>query len=257
MYRIYKYGWKLHVVIHNLKGYDGHFIVKALKSEFGKIQVIPQNMTVGQLKFIDSFQFTPKCLDVLAKTIAGDGFWYLKESSTCNYFGLTRRKGVYPYDYMDSCDRFDETKLPSQDVFFSKLPGSPCSDSEYTHATRVWTAFGCRTMADYHDIYLQLDVLLLADLFEKFRTTCLDPVHYYTTPGLTREAPPTMSRVDLQIITDVDMYHFVENSIRGGISMISTQNLIYLDANNLYGWAMSQPLSTLRMVIYSRWIFTT
>ena len=60
----------------------------------------------------------------------------------------------------------------SQDAFFSKLSGSPCSDSEYTHATRVWTVFGCRTMADYHDIYLQLDVFL-ADFFEKFRTTCL------------------------------------------------------------------------------------
>ena len=124
-------------------------------------------------------------------------------------------------------------------------------------------------MADYHDIYLQLDVLLLADFFEKFRRTCLefyslDPLHYYTTSGLAWDAALRMSRVDLQLITDVDMYNFVENSIRGGISMISTrhaqannpsfpdtydaslprQDLIYLDANNLYGWAMSQFLST-------------
>ena len=92
----------------------------------------------------------------------------MKESCTSNHFGLIRRKGVYPYDYMDIwIDRFDETKLPSQDAFFSKLSGSPCSDSEYTHATRVWAAFGCRTMADYHDIYLQLDVFLLADFFLK------------------------------------------------------------------------------------------
>ena len=122
-------------------------------------------------------------------------------------------------------------------------------------------------MADYHDIYLQLDVLLLADFFEKFRTICLeyyslDPVHYYTNPGLAWDAALRMSHVDLQLITDVDMYHFVENSIRGGISMISTrqaqanrpsfpdtydsshpnQNLFYVDANNLYWWAMSQSL---------------
>ena len=84
------------------------------------------------------------------------------------HFGLIRRKGVYPYNYMDSFDRFDKTKLPSQDAFFRKLSGSPCSDSEYTQATRVWTAFGCRTMADYHDIYLQLDVLLLADILKSF-----------------------------------------------------------------------------------------
>ena len=121
---------------------------------------------VGQLKFIDSFQLTPKGLKVLAKTLADNEFRYLRESCTSNHFGLIQRKGVYPYDYMDSFDRFDGTKLPSQDAFFSKLSGSPCSDSEYTQ-------LDCRTMADYHDIYLQLDVLLLAHFFERFRTTCL------------------------------------------------------------------------------------
>ena len=112
-------------------------------------------------------------------------------------------------------------------------------------------------------------MLLLCDVFEKFRKTCLDfysldPLHYYTTPGLAWDAAPRMSRVDLQLITDENMYNFNENSIRGGISMISTrhakannptipdtydsnlpnQKLIYLDANNLYGWAMSQFLPT-------------
>ena len=144
---------------------------------------------MGQLKFIDSFQFTPKGLDVLAKTLADDEFRYLRESCTSNHFGLIRRKGVYPYDYMDNFDRFDETKLPSQDAFFSKLSGSPCSNSEYTHATRVWSAFGCRTMADYHDIYLQLVVLLVAAFSERFRATCLeyyslDPALLVVLPGM-------------------------------------------------------------------------
>ena len=112
-------------------------------------------------------------------------------------------------------------------------------------------------MAEYHDIYLKYDVLLLAEFFKKFRTTCLayyslDAVHYYTAPGLAWNAALRISRVDLELITDVDMYHFIENSMRGGISMIITryvsanvptlpeydaslpnQNLIYLDANNL------------------------
>ena len=170
---------------------------------------------------------------------------------------------------MDRFDRFDEKEEPSQDAFFSKLSGIPWSDSEYTYATRVWTAFECRKMEDYHDIYLQLNVFLLADVLEKFHTTCLenyshDPVHYSITPGLTWDAALRMSRVDLELITDVDMYHFAENSIRGGISMISTRhaqansssfpdtyvanhpnkNLICLDASNLYGWAMSQFLPT-------------
>ena len=124
-------------------------------------------------------------------------------------------------------------------------------------------------MADYYDIYLQLDVLLLAVFFEKFRVTCLeyyslDPMHYYITRGLAWDAALRLSRVDLQLITDVYIYHFVVNSIRGEISMISTlhaqdnipsfpdtydssllnQNLIYLDANNLYGCAMYQSLPT-------------
>ena len=177
MYSISKSGWKLPVVTHNLKGGDGHLLVKALKSEFGKVRVIPQNMakylsvTVGQSKFIDSFQFAPKGIDVFAKSLAGDEFRYFRESCTSNQFGLIRRKCVYPYEYMDSSDRFDETKLLSQDVFFSKLSGSPRSDSEF--GLGLWNVFGCRTMADYHDIFLQLDVLLLADLFERFRTTCL------------------------------------------------------------------------------------
>ena len=105
--------------------------------------MIPQNMemclslAVGQLKFIESFQFTPKGLDVLAKSLANDEFRCLRGLCTSNYFGLFRRKGVSPYDYMDSFDRFDKAKLPSHDAFFSKLSDSPCSYSEYTHATRV------------------------------------------------------------------------------------------------------------------------
>ena len=145
---------------------------------------------------------------------------------------------------------------------------SSCN-SDNARAVNVWDAFGCETMGDYHDVYLQLDVLLLADFFEKFRRTCqdfykLDPLHYYTTPGLAWDAALRMSRVDLELITNENIYNMIENSIRGGISMISTrhakannpslastydpdlprQDLIYLDANNLYGHAMSQYLPT-------------
>ena len=137
--------------------------------------MIPHNMgkylslAIRQLKFIDSFQFTPKGLDQLAKTLGDDEFRYLSESYTSSLFVVK-----VSYGYMDSFDRFEEIELPSQDAFFIKLSGSPCTDSEYTHATRLWDAFRCKTIADYHDIYLQLDVLLLADFFEKFRRTCLE-----------------------------------------------------------------------------------
>ena len=142
------------ILIHNLKGYDGHLIVKALKIEFGKVRVIPQNMerylslSVGQLRFLDSFQFTPQSLEVLSKTLADDEFRYLVESCTTSHFDLVRRKGVYPYDHMDNTSRFDETKLPTQEEFHNKLSDSSCSNSDYAHAINVWEAFGCETMGD-------------------------------------------------------------------------------------------------------------
>ena len=143
--------------------------------------------------------------------------------------------------------------------------GCLCSDTEYAHATQVWTAFECESMVDYHDIYLKCDVLLLIDFFEKFRATCLahyslDDVQCYTAPGLAWDAALRMTRVSLELITDIDMYHFIGNSIRGGVSMITTRyaranaptlpaydacrpkvDLIYLDANNLYGFRFLQP----------------
>ena len=118
-------------------------------------------------------------------------------------FELIKRKGAYPYDYMDSFARFDTSRLPSQDAFFSKLSDSSCSSTEYAHATQVWAAFGCESMADYHDIYLKCDVLLLADFFEKFRASCLAhyilvAVHYYTAPGLAWDAALRMKRTALR-----------------------------------------------------------
>ena len=144
-YRIKPKISKLPVVIHNLKGYDGHLIIKSLKSEFGKVKVIPQNMekylslTVGQLKFLDSFQFTSQSLEKLVNTLEEDEFKYLTD-----HLELVRREGVYAYDYMDSVDRFKETELPPQDAFLIKLSGSSCLDSEYVHATRVWNVLSAR-----------------------------------------------------------------------------------------------------------------
>ena len=172
-----------------MKGYDGHLIVSALKSEFGKVSVIPQNiekylsLSVGRLKFIDSFQFTSQSLDNLVNTLGDEEFKYLIDGCTTSHFDLVRRKGVYPYDYMDIIERFDEGELPALTDFYNKLNGTSCSDVDYVHAVSVWKAFWCKILGDYHDVYLQWDVLLLADFFEKFRRTCLDyykldPLHY-------------------------------------------------------------------------------
>lgn len=125
------------------------------------------------------------------------------------------------------------------------------------HASRVFEAFSCQNMGDYHDLYIKSDVLLLADVFENFRNVCLkaynlDPCHFYTSPGLAWQACLKMTEVELELLTGPDMYLFEEGEgLRGGISMISNRfsrannpYVMYLDANNFYGWAMSQPLPT-------------
>ena len=179
---------------------------------------------------------------------------------------LLLKKGIYPYEYMDSSERFDETELPEKEKFYSSLSGKGITDEEYAHAQEVWKKFGCRNLGDYHDLYVITDVLLLADVFENFRKICkdkygLDPAHYYSAPGLSWDALMKKTGVDLELLTDLDMHLFIERGMRGGISMASkrhakannplvegynpsepTNYITYLDANNLYGWAMSQPL---------------
>ena len=132
----------------------------------------------------------------------------------------------------------------------------------------VWATFGCKTLGDYSDLYCRTDVLLLADVFETFRKMCLrqyglDPAHYYTSPGLSWDALLKKTGVELELLTDYDQHLFIERGMRGGISMASKRHakannplvdgydpekpsspILYLDAKNLYGWAMSQPLPT-------------
>ena len=169
---------------------------------------------------------------------------------------------------MDNWDRFAETKLPPKEAFYSKLSDAHISDEDYAHAQKVWEAFGCETLGEYSNLYCRTDVLLPADVFEMFRKTCLrqyglDPAHYYTSPGLSWDALLKKTGVELELLTDYDQHLFIEKGMRGGISMASKRyakpnnplvegydpekpniHISYLDANNLYGWAMSQYLPT-------------
>ena len=292
---------KLPVVFHNLKGYDSHFIISELgdfikrkeipaddvfiEDEDGnlirdetpdkiKINVIAQNIEkfmafrVGRhLSFIDSFQFLGSSLEKLANNLDDGDFIYTKNHYTDPVkFNLVKRKGVYPYEYMDSFSKFNDTELPPIEAFYSKLTGANISEEDYNHAKDVWKAFGLRNMGDYHDLYLKTDVLLLVDVFENFRKTCLnyyglDPLHYISAPGLAWDAMLKMTGVNLELLTDVDMHLFIEKGTRGGTSYIAHRHaeannkymknydllklisyIMYLDKNNLYGWAMCQPL---------------
>ena len=139
---------------------------------------------------------------------------------------LLTRKGVYPYDYVSSVERFSETQPPPKSEFYSRLNDADISDADYQHALNVWNTFQCQTIRDYNDLYLKSDVLLLADVFESFRKTSfrhynLDPAHYYTSPGLAWDACLKTTGQELQLLHDYDMWIMFERGIRGGITLIS------------------------------------
>ena len=280
---------KIPVIFHNLRGYDSHFIMQQIgkiakehtytnkkgeKIEMN-INCIPNNMEKymafmlgNHLVFLDSFQFMSSSLDNLIKNLPDEAFKYTKQGFKKEQFELMKQKGVYPYDYMDNFEKFNETKLPVQQHFYSILNNEHISDEQYKHAQNVWDTFNLKTMGDYHDLYLKSDILLLADVFENFRETCLqyyklDPCHYFTSPGLSWDAMLKMTDIKLKLIVDIDMFQFIEKGLRGGVSYIAnrygkannkymkeydekapSKYIMYLDANNLYGWAMSQALPT-------------
>ena len=123
------------------------------------------------------------------------------------FFRLMLRKSVYPYEYMDSFSRFDETELPSQEMFYRNLKLCGISKNDYTHAQKVWEKCGYCDLGDYYDLYLCSDALLLADVFEGFRDVCkdiygLDPAHFYTAPGLVWQAALKITGVQLELLAD-------------------------------------------------------
>ena len=271
---------KIPVIFHNLRGYDSHFIMQEIgeivkkhtyinkngKKTQMNINAIPNNMEKymafmlgNHLVFLDSFQFMSSSLEKLVDNLPRDCFKHTSQIFKKDKFELMTKKGVYPYDFMDSFDKFNE-QLPSKEEFFSILNNEHISDEEYKKAQNVWNAFSLKNMGEYHDLYLKSDVLLLAD----FRKTCLeyyklDPCHYFTSPGLSWDAMLKMT----ELMTDIDMFQFIEKGLRGGISYIAnrygkannkymkeynekapSKYIMYLDANNLYGWAMSQYIPT-------------
>ena len=164
---------------------------------------------------------------------------------------------------------FKEMKLPPREAFYSKPNMSGVGNEDYEHANRVWKEFGLKDLGEYHDLYLKADVILLANVFEAFRKVCLknyglDPAHFYTAPELAWKACLKKTRICLELLLDPDMLLMFEREIRGRITQSvnrwgkannpymgsefipdkPTRYLQYLDANNLYGWAMSQPLPT-------------
>ena len=204
-----------------------------------------------ELRFIDSFKFLQTSLSNLVSNVQPDDFINTKAVFSDNAEILTR-KGVFPYDYVSDITKFNETCLPPIEEFYSKLNDEYITEDEYKHAINVWNTFNCKTIRDYHNLYLKSDVLLLADVFENFRLTWLkhynlDPAHYYTSPGLAWDACLKETGQSLQLLHDYDMLMMIEanNKYMDDNNPDKPSSYIqYLDANNLYGWAMSQSLPT-------------
>ena len=284
------------VFFHNLSGYDSHLFIKKIGCSINKnenIKCIATNeekyisftktIVTGQytnkkgkvkdktfdIVFKDSLKFMSSSLEALVNNLPKDVFKNLLNYFTPKQTELLKQKGFYPYEYMDSEEKFNDTKLPPREAFYSKLSGKGITEKDYEHAGNVWISFKMKTFKEYHELYNITDVLLLADVFENFRDLCLkiyglDPVYYFTAPQLAWDACLKMTSVKLELLSDEDMLLMFEEGIRGGISIISnrygeannkymrkgfnknkpSKYLMYLDANNLYGCAMSEKLPT-------------
>lgn len=229
-----------------------------------------------ELRFIDTFAFMATSLESLAGNLKSNCktvedmrkvFKNTSEEFTDDeQFLLMTEKGIYPYDYISSYDKLFDNQLPKRNMFYSRLSKTVCDKKDYEKAVNVWNVFKCETFLDYHNIYLKSDVLLLTDIWENFREVCfqnyaLDCEYYYTAPGLSFDAMLKETKIELELMTDNNMYCFIEDGIRGGISQISTRHavannkymsnyekskedsyIVYLDANNLYGYAMCEYL---------------
>ena len=139
-----------------------------------------------------------------------------------NKFALLLRKGVYPYEYMDCWEKFKEESLPDKESFYSELNNEHITDEDYEHAQKVWSTFNIKNLGEYHDLYVQSDTALLADVFESFKDKCIeiydpDPAHFLSAPGLAWKACLKKTGVELELLTDNDMLIMFEEGIRGGI----------------------------------------
>ena len=259
----------INVFAHNSQNFDQSFLIRALQNLDNKIpfSCLPRNsnkfisLQIGSFIFKDSYLFLDKNLDYLTGTIDDIDRISLKEEFGKNY-QLLCKKGIYPYDYFDNTEKYNEQKLPNKEEFFNKINNKNITDEDYNHAKNVFEKFECKNLLDYSILYLKTDLCHLSDVFQKFsnfvyETYEIDLRHSYTLPGFSWEAMLKLTKIELELISDPDMYLFLMDTIRGGISVCNKEHVIadnkyinkntknnkylpYLDANNLYGYSMIQ-----------------
>lgn len=255
------------VIFHNL-AYDLHHLVKNSMSSLKnwQLKVIAKtteeymsltayikdsdSKSAVTLRFVDSFRFLPNSLANLVKG--------------CTDFRLTKtlgidskfQKGIFPYSYIRDITVLDDTQLPKYEDFYNTLEKKvTISREEYETAKEAWSQFKCSNLWEYMLLYMKLDIYLLADVFSEFRQLVmredsLDPVWFVSLPGLSWSSSLKYIRKEIVLLHDEEIYEFFEKSIRGGITFINSHyekrddnnELMYIDANNLYGFALSQKL---------------
>jgi hypothetical protein len=213
-----------------------------------------------EIRFVDSFQFLTASLNKLSSSLPHDKMHHAQlfrsqfpgQVDDDIIFG----KGIFPYSYLDHEHKLNEFDLPAIDAFRDTLSDSlNITQEDYNRASRAWQQFHCVQFRDYLHRYLELDCVLLADVFENFRATALantglDPANFITLPQFTFSA--AFRNVWCDLLTDPVMYEFFEDGIRGGMSFVNTHYvkadgdmyISYWDENNLYGNALGQLLPT-------------
>ena len=272
------------VLFHNLRGYDSHFLVKAFRGLEESIGGIPEGgqkfkmlslkkaskmkddgprKYFSALKFLDSLQFKKKGLEKLAKEITE--FPTLNSEFPKDQADNFHAKGSFPYEWFDSFKKLEQTKFPSHESFRSKvrgheqveingkkvIVGKNISEQDYKDAKSVFKKY-CPTMKDYHDLYMKRDILLLADIFENFRRDAykyfkLDPLNYITLASFAWDCVLKFTKVELDLLYDMNMYLFYEDGKRGGYSNC---HKFYSKANHKYLGTLYDPEKPKIFIVY-------
>ncbi len=262
---------KIVTFAHNFSGYDSHLIVRHLgkfNSRIRELKAIPLNtekfksIQINNIHMLDSAAFLSDSLERLVKTLTVSSHtfpilrqWMKKDED----IRLLTRKGVYPYAFASSIEKLkNSTTLPTSDEFFNELNDDHITAEDYAHAQHVFDHFKCSNMLDYTKLYNISDVYLLAEVVFDFRNWVfnqfeLDICHYMSLPMLAKDVMLKTTAVEIGMIHDPEMVHALQTNIRGGLSFIGTRYgntkdvakdmvMLYLDANNLYGKAMTFPM---------------
>ena len=251
------------IFFHNFSGYDCHLIFEELLTEAYNQNynptIVPKSLEnyvsvqVGCLRFLDSYRFLSSSLDKLVKSL--DNFPIMKlEGMSDDFF---KKKLAYPYEYLN-LDNFQEPLNLTKEDYWSTLTQSYPSDDDIKRTQELIDKNKFKNGRELTMLYLKMDVLQLADVFENFvesstREYKINPLYSYSLPGYTWKAGLKLTNIELDYIKCKEFLLLLENNIRGGISSVmgdrhvqsdENKQILYIDANNLYGWAMSQYLPT-------------